>query len=160
MFFNRKNPENQKEKTRICCPIFPPRSTTTTTEKKTRWKIENERKKNTNYPLFEVWTNLCETWEKKKNKNHCDLFAQLKKKILRRSKVWGMVGPGTGFCWLPRPRPSPNLAGHTHLHCLTSLSVSSCRQGQKWKQSKTKHKQTWIRGCPLARALVQSKKST
>ena len=130
MFFNRKKQENQKEKKQEFAALFFPLALLLLLKKKLdeRSKMKEKKIQIIHYLKFE---RIFVRPEKKENKNHCDLFAQLKKKILRRSKVWGMGGRGTGFCWLPRPRPSPNLAGHTHLHCLTSLSVSSCRQGQK-----------------------------
>jgi len=142
MFFNRKNKKIRKKKQEFAALFFPLALLLLLLKKKLDERSEMKENKNTNYPLFEVWTNLCETWEKKKTKTTAICLHNWKK-ILRRRKVWGMGGHGTGFCWLPRPHPSPNLAGHTHLHCLTSLSVSSCvgraRSENKVKRNTNKH---------------------
>jgi len=144
MFFNRKKPRKSEwKKTRICCPIFPPRSTTTTTEKKTRWKIENERKKIQIIHYLKFERIFVRPEKKRKTKTTAICLHNWKRKYYEEAKCGGWGGRGTGFCWLPHTHPSPNLAGHTHSHCLTSLSVSSCvgraRSENKVKRNTNKH---------------------
>lgn len=98
MFFNRKKPQKiRKKKQEFAALFFPLALLLLLLKKKLDERSENERKKNTNYPLFEVWTNLCETWEKRKQKPLRSVCTIEKENITKKQSVGDEVGVALGF---------------------------------------------------------------
>ena len=96
MFFNRKKQENQKEKKQEFAALFFPLALLLLLKKKLdeRSKMKEKKIQIIHYLKFE---RIFVRPEKKENKNHCDLFAQLKKKYYEEAKCGEWLGLALGF---------------------------------------------------------------